>query len=119
MARPTKDPAHALTYRLNARLTDAEGQQAEQDAAAAGLTLSDYVAKRLGLRAKPRRTKATPEQQAFIKGLGQLGNIRADINQLVKDRQSHHFVKPEQVEAALQAITDLADHLLKLSGNGD
>ena len=118
MARPTKDPAQQLTYRLNARLTGAEGQQLEQDAAAAGLSVSDYV-RGLAVRAKPRRMKATPEQQAIIKGLGQLGNIRADINQLVKDRQKHHFVKPEQVEATLQAITDLADQLLKLSGNGD
>lgn len=118
MARPIKDPAQQLTYRLNVRMTDTEGQQLEDNAAEAGLSVSDYV-RGLAVKAKPRRVKATPEQQAFIKGLGQLGNIRADINQLVKDRQAHHFVKPEAVDAALNSITDLADQLFKLTGNGD
>ena len=120
MARPTKDPADALTYRLNARLTDAEGQQLEQDAAAAGLTVSDYAARKLAVRAKPRRSTATPERQALIKGLGQLGNIRADLNKLVKDRQAHHFVKPEDAEAAFKAITLIADQIqLNLPDDGD
>ena len=120
MARPIKDPAHALTYRLNARLTDAEGQQLEQDAAAAGLTVSDYAARRLALRAKPRRQTATPERQALIKWLGQLGNIRADLNKLVKDRQAHHFVKPEDAEASFKAVTMLAELIqIELSGNGN
>ena len=120
MARPTKDPADALTYRLNARLTDAEGQQAEQNAAAAGFTLSDYTAYCLRVRAKPRRVRSTPERQALIKYLGQLGNIRADLNKLVKDRQAHHFVNPDDAAASFKAITLLADLvLLELSGDGD
>lgn len=120
MARPTKDPADALTYRLNARLTGAEGQQLEQDAAAAGLTVSDYVARRLAVRVRPRRERATPERQALIKWLGQLGNIRADLNKIVKDRQAHHFVKPEDAEAAFNSVTMLADLVqIELSGNGN
>jgi hypothetical protein len=120
MARPTKNPADALTYRLNARLTDAEGQQLEQDAAAAGLTVSDYAARKLAVRAKPRRSTATPERRALITGLGMLGNIRADLNKLVKDRQAHHFVKPEDAEAAFNSITILADLIQsELSGDGD
>lgn len=120
MARPTKDPADALTYRLNVRMTDAEGQQLESDAAQAGLTLSDHATRKLEVRSKPRRMKATPERQALITGLGMLGHIRADINQLVKDRMAHKFVRPEDVEAALQAVSMLADLIQsELAANGD
>ena len=112
MARPTKNPADALTYRLNARMTDAEGQQLEADAAEAGKTVSDYVAGKLAVRSQPRRMKATPERAALIKALGPLGAIRADINQLLKDRWAYKFVNPEQVERVFKAIEDMADHIL-------
>jgi hypothetical protein len=116
--RPIKDPADKRTETPCVRYTPAEIVQLDKNAAAAGMSVSDFTRFRtLGI--KPQRPKATPEQQEAIRALGQLGNIRADINQLVKDRQAHHFVKPENVEAALKAITDLADQLLKLSGNGD
>ena len=118
MARPTKIPADQLTRRGNFRLTEAEGQQLDHDAAAAGQSVSDYV-RGLVVRAKPRRVQASPERRAIIASLGQLGNIRADINQLVKDRQAHSFVRPEDVSAALSSITRLADELIKLSGDGD
>lgn len=111
MARPTKDPADALTYRLNARMTDAEGQQLEQDAAAAGLTVSDYVAQKLALRAKPRQIKATPERAAWIKALGTLGHIRADLNQVLKDRWAYKFVTPERVEGIFAALDRIAHQI--------
>lgn len=115
MARPKKTPDEQLTYRANFRATTLQGQQIEQAAAEAGKTVSDYL---LGLAvgAKPRRKKATPERAAIITALTQLGPIRADINQLVKDRISHKFVNPEQVQRSLAALEDLAykiHHLLE------
>lgn len=109
MARPKKDPAQQLTYRVNARMTDAEGQKLEADAAATGLTVSDHLR---GLAtsgtSRPRRIKATPERAALIKALGPLGfirtdlqRVRADINQILKDRWAYKFVKPEQMDAAI------------------
>lgn len=119
MARPSKPAAEKLTRRGNFRLTETEGQQLDNDRAAAGLSESDYV-RGLIVKAKPRRQASTPERQALIKWLGQLGNVRADINQLVKDRQAHHFVKPEDVEAALKSVVNLSDLIhSELSGNGD
>jgi len=119
MARPLKDPVNALTKTARFRVTEAELIKLETLATLAGSTVSDYCRART-LNAKPRRQTITPERQALIRALGQLGNIRADINQLVKDRQQHFFVKPDDVEAALQAITDLADRILNdLSGDGD
>ncbi|GAB3754737.1 plasmid mobilization protein [Spirosoma pomorum] len=119
MARPSKPATDQLTYRGGFRLTEAERQRLEFAADAAGQSVSDYV-RGLVVRAKPRRQTTTPERQALIKWLGQLGNIRADLNKLVKDRQAHHFVKPEDAEASFKAITLLADLvLLELSGDGD
>lgn len=116
--RPIKDPADKRTKTPCVRYTPAELVQLETNAAAAGMSVSDFTRFRtLGI--KPDRPQATPERQALIKYLGQLGYIRADINQLVKDRQSHHFVNPVDVEAALTTITTLADMIHhELTGNG-
>ena len=119
MARPTKTPADQLTFRGGFRLTEAERQQLVYDAAAAGQSVSDYV-RGLVVRSKPRRARVTPELQALVTGLGVLGNIRADINQLIRDRHAYRFVKPEDVEAALKAVSTLADLILsELPANGD
>lgn len=119
MARPIKNPAEALTKTARFRVTEAElSEQLPANAAAAGFAnVSDYCRAQT-LNAKPRRDKITPERQALIRYLGELGNIRADLNQLVKDRQAHHFLKPESVDAALQGIAALSDLLhAELSGN--
>jgi hypothetical protein len=121
MARPIKTPAEALTKTARFRVTEAElSEQLPANAAAAGFaSVSDFCRART-LNAAPRRPKVTPERQALIKGLGLLGNIRADINRLVKDRHAHLFVKPEEAEAALTALTILADKIhSELSGDGD
>lgn len=121
MARPPKAPAIALTKTARFRVTEAElSEHLPAAAAAAGFaSVSDYCRART-LNAKPRRQTTTPERQALIKWLGQLGNIRADLNKLVKDRQAHHFVKPEDAEASFKAITLLADLILsELSSDGD
>jgi hypothetical protein len=121
MARPIKTPADALTKTARFRVTEAElSERLPANAAAAGFaSVSDFCRART-LNAKPRRQTTTPERQALIKWLGQLGNIRADINKLVKDRQAHHFIKPEDAAAALRSVTMLADLIhLELSANGD
>ena len=121
MARPPKVPALALTKTARFRVTEAEWSETLPDrAAAAGFaSVSDYCRART-LNAKPRRPASTPERQALIKYLGQLGNIRADLNKLVKDRQAHHFINPDDAAASFRAITLLADLVLaELSGDGD
>ena len=110
MARPKKDPATSQGYRLNARLSDEQGRQLEQNAAEAGMTVSDYV-RALAVQAPPRKRIATPERAELIKALAQLGflrsdmsHVRADINQMLKDRFAHKYMRPEQVEASLAAL---------------
>jgi hypothetical protein len=117
--RPIKDPADKRTETPCVRYTPAESVQLEKNAEAAGMSVSDFTRFRT-LGVKPNRPTTTPERQALIRGLGQLGNIRADLNRLVKDRQQHHFVKPEDAEAAFKAITLIADQInIDLSGDGD
>lgn len=117
--RPIKDPDAKRTEKPGVLYTPPEIVQLEANAAEAGMSVSDWTRHRT-INAKPQRRQATPERQALIKALGQLGHIRADINQLVKDRQAHHFVKPEDAEAAFKAITLIADQILNdLSGDGD
>jgi hypothetical protein len=122
MARPKKDPAEQLTFRVNSRMTEIEGEKLEADAAAAGLTVSDYL-RGLAVQAQPRQPKATPERAALILSLGPLGFIRsdisharADINQMLKDRWAYKYIEPERVEtvlakmeAAIVAIEAIAD----------
>lgn len=112
MARPKKTPDEQLTYRKNFRATAAEGEHIEKAAAEAGQTVSDFL-RGLAVGAKPRRKKATPERLALIMALTQLGPIRADINQLVKDRIAHKFVNPEQVQRSLAALEDIAHKIHK------
>lgn len=121
MARPIKTPAEGLTKTARFRVTDAElSEQLPANAAAAGFANVSDFCRAQTLNAKPRRPTTTPERQTLIKALSQLGNIRADLNQLVKDRQAHRFVKPDDAEAVFKAITQIADQIqADLSGNGD
>ncbi|WP_191908979.1 hypothetical protein, partial [Larkinella humicola] len=67
--------------------------------------------------ARPRQKKATPEVAAFILALGTLGNIRSDINQVLKDRFAHTFVPPERVESIFSAIEAIANRIHADLGN--
>ena len=111
MARPNKAPADQRTKRPIFRTSENESARIEQSAADAGLTVSDYL-RGLVLNAKPRLVKASPERAALIKALGTLGNIRADINQILKDRFAHEYVPIERVDKVFTAIEDLADKIL-------
>jgi len=118
MARPTKPEAVKLTKTIRCRVTDGEFLKHEESAKIEGLTLTDFVRSRLD-GAKPRRKKANPERLALIAALGTLGNIRSDINQLLKDRHAHRFTKPVDVKNVFTAIEKIADQIqINLSDGG-
>jgi hypothetical protein len=57
MGPPKKGPMKGLSPRLNItalRLEAWEREKVEQDAKSAGLSLSDYLRRRLGLKARPK-----------------------------------------------------------------
>lgn len=109
MARPTKPTTVKLSKTVQYRVPEDRYEQLQNEATEAGfLSVSDYCRAR-DLRMKPRRKKATPERLALIAGLGSLGNIRADINQLLKDRWAYKYVTPDQVQSVFAAIEAIAE----------
>lgn len=118
MARPTKPAAVRLTQLVQCRMSESEFLQLTEAANASGLSVSDFCRVRL-TNAKPRRKKATPERLALIAGLGSLGNIRSDINQLLKDRWAYKYVTPEQLQKAFAAIEAIAGTILNDLSDGD
>jgi exoribonuclease R len=111
MARPTKEQAPLDKVLPPIRVTAEQAQILKDKAEKAGLNLSDFLRVEL-LNAKPRqRKKPAPPIEKAIESLGQLGSIRADLNQILKDRFVHTFIKPERAEKAFKAIEDLSNHL--------
>lgn len=110
MARPTKDKDPLDKVLPPIRLTAIQAEGLKAKAEQAGLSLSDFVRYEL-TKAKPRQPKAQPHEIEAVKALGRLGNIRADLNQILKDRFSHVFVHPDRMEKALQAVENMADQL--------
>lgn len=107
MARPLKDPsAEPFDQPYLVRLTKTQKlTQLPELAKSHDMDESDFVRFRV-FSAKPRRKKSTPERVSLITHLGQLGNIRADINQLVKDRYKH--VDAQQLDRIFTAIETIA-----------
>lgn len=118
MARPTKPDHVKLSKTARFRVTDGEFLKLEELARSEGLSLADFCRSRLS-NAKPRSRKASPERLALIAALGTLGNVRADINQLLKDRHAHKFINPQDVQSVFAAIEKIADHIQTDLSNGD
>ena len=110
MARPLKDPStEPFDQSYLVRLTKSQKlTQLPELAKSHNMDEADFVRFRV-FGAKPRRKKATPERIALITALGQLGNIREDINRLVKDR--YKYVDPDRYKRALTDLEILA-HLI-------
>ena len=118
MARPTKTENQAFDMILPIRLTKEQHEALKIKADQEGLNVSDFVRGKL-LNAKPRSKKSAPHVVEAVKALGTLGNIRADINQILKDRFSHVFVHPDRMEKGIKAIENIADHLHKIFKSHD
>ncbi|TDE08053.1 plasmid mobilization protein [Dyadobacter psychrotolerans] len=118
MARPTKPATVKLSKLVQFRVTDAESLQLQQVAEASGLTEADYCRGRI-LNSKPRRRKSDPDRLALIADLGSLGHIRADINQMLKDRWAYKYVTPEQVQKVFSDIEAIADKIQNVVSDGD
>lgn len=117
MARPTKPDSVKLSKTARFRVTETEFLKLEEMAKNEGLTLADFCRIRL-MAAKPRSRKVTPERLSLITALGTLGNIRADINQLLKDRHAHRFVKPDDVQKVFIDIRKIAHQIQMDLGDG-
>lgn len=111
MARPIKESEPLDKVLPPIRVTAQQAYDLKAKAEAVGLGLSDFVRAEL-TKAKPRqRRKPAPHEVEAVKALGRLGNIRADINKILKDRFSHVFVHPQRMEDALKSLENLADEI--------
>jgi hypothetical protein len=109
--------------RLHIRLTAEEHTRLNEQAAERGLTVSDLI-RTTALNTKPRLRKADPERAALIKGLGELGKIGSNVNQIAHELHRDRIagkgprVPDGLIEAALYAIRNLSNHLIKLLSGG-
>jgi hypothetical protein len=110
MARPEKIIEDKRTQTARVRLTAAEATKLNAAAEEEGLTLSDFIRNK-ALNAKPRRRPLDPDRKVLISSLGSLGHIRADINQMLKDRWAYKFVDAARVDSAFTSIEAIADKI--------
>ena len=119
MARPNKKVIDQRIRIAQMRLTASEWETLTILASQSQLTVSDFMRGKI-LGAKPRCLKATPETVSLLKGLGELGHIRSDINQILKDRWAYKFVPPVRVSEVFLAIESISTAIHEnLKENGD
>lgn len=110
--------------RLHIRLTDEEETRLNEQATEQGLTVSDLV-RSAALDSKPQLKKADPERAALIRGLGELGKIGSNVNQIAHELHRERIagqgprVPGNVIETVLHAILTLSNHLIKLLTGGD
>jgi len=119
MARPQKGGDDKRDIMIRFRLTAAEKIKLQEYAQTAGLTPSDFIRiKTIG--GVPFIRKATPEREALISGLAQLGKIGSNLNQVAKALNMRQEdgrpseVSKELVEYAIFQVETLTTQLLKL-----
>ena len=124
MARPLKQAPEKRSVIAKVRLTSAEKRQMNEAAEIEGVTVSELLRLRT-LSTLPLRRKPSPERAALIRGLGELGKMGSNLNQI-----AHHFnveakrretppIPDGTIEDVLQHVKALSHHLVNLLGHGD
>ena len=121
MARPPKEVDEKKGNIVKFRATDAEKQSIEQRAFDEGLTTTDLIKLKV-LGKEPKRRKASPERAILIKGLGDLGRIGSNINQIARalnrDHNGQWDVPKDAIAAALYDLTRLSNHIINSLESG-
>lgn len=116
MPRP-KIEHGAKTKHIDVRVSPEEQQSITQAANEAGMFVADFVRSKV-IGAIPRTRKATPEREAFLKGMAELGKIGSNINQIAhalnthKDSPLASGVSSDLITNSLHGIEMLSHHLL-------
>ena len=120
MARPTIPRNNQKRSPIQIRLTDAERTTFDQIAFAEHCSLTDLIKQRV-LGTEPKRRKATPERAILIKGIGDLGRIGGNINQIAKAlNEGRGFEIPAgDISRALMEITNLSNRIIDAIENGN
>jgi len=124
MARPLKQASEKRSNIAKVRLTSAEKKQMKAAAEIEGVTVSDLLRLRT-LSTLPLRRKPSPERAALIRGLGELGKLGSNINQIAHQlnldakRTGDAPTGDKIIQEALGQIETLSNHLVNLLGHGD
>ena len=108
MARPKKRPEELREERINPRLTTAERVLIEQNAAAYGITPSEYMRRRIMGHRMPT---AAPEQRTRAQAVAELNRLGVNLNQIARHMNAGRSV-PAHLAALLTRIAETLDRLL-------
>lgn len=113
MPRPTKHPDEQRSVRLTVRYTAAERVFLEEQAVAAGVSVSDLVRRRsLGLAVQPRRARA----DAAL--LSELNAVGVNLNQIARNLNTGRALRMD-AEVALSELRGLIARVLETESIGD
>lgn len=102
---------------LTVRLSDDERAAIDQAAGAAGLMPGSYARQVMLGGPAPRPVRKSPvERQELVRLLGQLGHIGGNLNQIAKSLNTGVTVYEAEVAAALQAVIDMRDAVMRALG---
>lgn len=123
MARPQKIGDQKRDVTIRVRVTSAEKQRIWELAAQAAVTPSDFLRiKAIG--SEPLRQVPTPEREALLKGLAELGKIGSNVNQMAHTLNRYHSngylinIQEESMQTTLQTLEDLTAELINLLSHG-
>lgn len=122
MARPLKQGSEKRVFTIRVRCTEAEKILLKESATHEGLTVSDFM-RLTAIHSTPLFRKATPERAAFIKGLGELGKIGSNVNQIARalNRQQNGDgtgAPDDLIDYTLQGIDTLTRNLINMLQHG-
>lgn len=123
MARPHKTGDEKRSVIIRLRVTANEKNQIWQDAAASGREPSDFMRGKL-IGAAPNRHVPTPEREALLSLLAELGKIGSNVNQIARalNRRSDNSEFISRSEATifftLESVDSLTRQLLKVLEHG-
>jgi hypothetical protein len=124
MARPKK-LVGKKTAHIDVRLSAEEKQHVVQSANEAGLFIADFVRGKLLKAHAPRTKKATPEREAYLKGMAELSKVGSNINQIAKVLNTHKDspfssgVTAGQIASSLDGVDQLSRRILKTLTDGN
>jgi hypothetical protein len=123
MARPKKKLEEKLTETIEIRCSKKQKQLLQFKANGKGLSLSDFARGKI-MGAPPRVQQANPFRAQMIKGLGQLGKIGSNLNQIARAINRREAIGSEvpvtgaQIQSALNELQQLKQELLNYLTDG-
>jgi hypothetical protein len=124
MARPEKNQEAIRSKRVDIRLNQSEHLSLVSKAQAQGFSLSDYIRWAV-LNSSPVQKQIDPYRTAIISGLGQIGKVGSNLNQIAHELHRERItdgrnqVSNDRITVALDDLRLISDYLLNHLSRGD